>query len=195
MNTTELGSAPMSTTIATAMGPQGFTYEDLDDIPDDGCRREVIGGSLIVTPSPIGRHQLSSLSIAQALRLARTPDTVVLAAPFDWHLPDGGCVQPDVMVIRRQDYDPDARLASSATPLLVVEVLSPSNVSVDRTLKRELYASLGVPAYWMVDPREASILALRLTDGRYVTEADLSKGDFATDWPFPVRISLDDLLT
>jgi Uma2 family endonuclease len=36
---------------------RAFTYEDLADMPDDGYRREIIGGSLIVTPAPTGGHQ------------------------------------------------------------------------------------------------------------------------------------------
>lgn len=37
-----------------------WVAEDLDKIPDDGYRREVIGGMLFVSPSPIGRHQLAT---------------------------------------------------------------------------------------------------------------------------------------
>lgn len=181
-------------TIVTTRGPQPFTYEDLEATPDDGCKYEVIGGSLIVTPSPLGGHQSVALGLALALKAAATPETMVMIAPLDWHQADGGSVQPDVMVIRRQDYDPDARLSASVTPLLVVEVLSPSNAVFDRALKRALYQSLGVPAYWIVDPRAPSILALRLTGGRYETEAELGTGSFCTDWPFPVRIGLEDLL-
>lgn len=183
--------------VVTTRGPQRFTYEDLDEMPDDGCKREVIGGSLIVTPSPTSGHQAAVGGLFFALRAAETADTKVMVAPLDWHQPDGGSVQPDVMVIRRQDYDPGTRLAASVIPLLVVEVLPPSNASYDRTLKRELYESLAVPAYWMLNPQGPqgpSILALRLGDDRYDIEAEMSTGTFATTWPFPVRVALDDLL-
>ena len=180
--------------IVTHRGPQPFTYEDLDAMPDDGCKREVIGGSLIVSPAPIGEHQSVVVELVFALRAGATTDTKVMVAPFDWRQADGGTVQPDVLVIRRRDYDPKSGLAAGLTPLLVVEVASPSNISYDRTLKRELYQSLGVPAYWLVDPRGPSILALRLVQGSYITEAELSTGTFSTDFPFPVRIALDDLV-
>ncbi|MGH9067866.1 MAG: Uma2 family endonuclease [Acidimicrobiales bacterium] len=55
----------------------------------------------------------------------------------------------------------------SATPLLVVDVLSPSNPDQDRLLKRALYESLGVPAYWIVVPQVPLLLALRIQRGRY----------------------------
>ncbi|MGH9077787.1 MAG: Uma2 family endonuclease, partial [Acidimicrobiales bacterium] len=129
-----------------------FTYDDLEDMPDDGYRREIIGGSLIVSPSPAGGHQRVTLNLGTLLRAAETTDAMAMVAPYDWKLPDGGCVVPDVMVIRREDFDRDGPLPASAVPLLVVEVLSPSNAAQDRALKRDLYERLGVPAYWIVEP-------------------------------------------
>jgi len=169
-----------------------FTYEDLEGMPDDGYRREIIGGCLIVTPSPSGAHQRVTTRLAAALLAAEIPETMAMVAPFDWKHPDGGSVQPDVMVIRREDFDPDGALPASARPLLVVEVLSPSNPTQDRMLKRDLYERLGVPAYWIVDPAGPSLLALRLAQGRYETEAETGD-EFRPDWPFPFELRLADL--
>jgi Uma2 family endonuclease len=115
-----------------------------------------------------------------------------MVAPYDWELPDGGSVQPDVMVIRREDFDPEGPLPASATPLLVVEVLSPSNAPQDRTLKRELYERLHVPAYWIVDPAIPSLLALRLIDDRYEIQAE-STEVVETEWPYPISLSVANL--
>lgn len=169
-----------------------FTYEDLEEMSDDGYRREIIGGSLIVTPAPGGGHQRVAGNLFAALRAAESPATMAMVAPYDWKLPDGGSVQPDVMVIRRDDFDRAGPLPSSVVPLLVVEVLSPSNSSQDRTLKRDLYERLGVPAYWMVDPAQPSILALRLAEGRYEVEAETATV-FRTGWPFALDLVLADL--
>jgi Uma2 family endonuclease len=170
-----------------------FTYADLQEMPDDGYRREIIGGTLIVTPAPTGGHQRVGVNLVVALRAAETPDAMALSAPFDWKLPDGGSVEPDLLVIRRQDFDPAGPLPSSAIPLLVVEILSPSNRAMDRALKRELYEGLGVPAYWIVDPDEPSLLALRLESGSYTTEAHVQGGVFRTDWPFPLEVDITSL--
>ncbi len=169
-----------------------FTYDDLEGMPDDGYRREIIGGSLIVTPSPAGGHQRVTGKLYALVQAAEVPGNMAMVAPYDWKLPDGGSVQPDVMVIRRQDFDRDGPLPTSAAPLLVVEVLSPSNAAQDRALKRDLYERLGVPAYWIVDPSAPSLLALRLAEGRYIIE-DETSGTFRTDWPFPLSVDLANL--
>lgn len=48
-----------------ALTPQArrYTYEDLSGFPDDCLRREIIGGELVVTPSPVVRHQMASSNI------------------------------------------------------------------------------------------------------------------------------------
>ncbi|MHB8296884.1 MAG: Uma2 family endonuclease, partial [Acidimicrobiales bacterium] len=120
---------------------------------------------------------------------AETPGTMVLPAPCDWRLPDGGSVEPDLMVVRRGDFDPDGPVPATAVPVLVVEVVSPSSEVQDRTVKRELYERLGVPAYWIVDPKVLVLEALRLVGSGYEAEAEVSgEGVFVTDWPFPVRV-------
>lgn len=169
-----------------------FTYDDLEAMPDDGYRREIIGGSLIVTPAPGGGHQRVTGKLYALLQAAETAETMAMVAPYDWKLPDGGSVQPDVMVIRREDFDPSGPLPSSAVPLLAVEVLSPSNRAQDRMLKRDLYQKLGVPAYWIVDPAVPSLLALRLVDGRYDVEYE-GAGVFRTESPFAFEARLADL--
>jgi Uma2 family endonuclease len=169
-----------------------FTYEDLEAMPDDGYRREIIGGSLIVTPSPSGGHQRVTGKLYALLQASETAETMAMVAPYDWKLLDGGSVQPDVMVIRREDFDPAGPLPSSAVPLVVVEVLSPSNRSHDLMLKRDLYERLGVPAYWIVDPSGPSMLALRLVAGQYAVEYEGSSL-FRTDRPFLLEVPLADL--
>ena len=172
-----------------------FRYEDLEDAPDDGYRREIIDGNLIVTPAPNFGHQRASTKLSAILLAFERADAVSVCAPFDWRHPNGGVVEPDLLVIRRADIDPNGPLGESATPLLLVEILSPSHRQYDLAVKRDLYERLGVPAYWIIDPRTPSVLALRLTDGAYTVEAEVS-GDqqFATEWPFPVQFRPADLM-
>jgi len=182
-----------------ALSPSGvarpFTRADLADVPDDGYRREIIDARLVVTPAPNARHQLVVGALYAVLRAASTDDAVAVVAPFDWALPDEGSVQPDIMVVRRADLDLDGPLPPTARPLLIVEVLSPSNADYDRGLKRRKYERLGVPAYWLVDPGVPSLSVLRLGDARYEPEAEVVGNEpFASEWPFPVTVVPAELL-
>ncbi|MHB8264015.1 MAG: Uma2 family endonuclease, partial [Acidimicrobiales bacterium] len=81
-----------------------------------------------------------------------------------------------------------------ATPLVVVEVLSPSTTIYDSTEKRARYESLGVPAYWIVNPATPSITVMRLMDGCYVEVAQAQGAETCEiDWPYPVSATPDDL--
>jgi Uma2 family endonuclease len=178
-----------------------FTYHDLAGIPADGYKREIIGGALIVTPAPNLRHQRVIINLGVILRQAETADAIVVPSPFDWFHEDGGVVQPDLLVARPGDFDATGHLRQPAAPLLIVEVLSPSNRSFDLTLKYELYQRLGVPAYWIVDPEAPGIRAFRLREAgtpesRYEVDTEAGPGnELAKDWPFPVRIRPADLVT
>ena len=181
-------------TVITYRQAGPFEYDDLEDEPCDGYRREIIGGVLIVTPAPNFGHQLASSRLHMALSAAQPQEMVTLAAPFDWRHPDGGVVEPDLLVMWKKDADRHGPLGPDARPLLVVEILSPSNRAYDQAMKRELYERLGVPSYWIVDPDRPSLLALRLAEGLYRSEAEFSGTDeFSTDAPFPLRFRIADL--
>jgi len=165
-----------------------FTLGDLDAMPDDGHRWELIDGSLIVSPAPPGAHQWCAGQLFGLLHEACTPDTVVMPAPYDWRAAaTGESFQPDLTVIRRDDFDPDGPLR--ATPLLVAEVISSGGETLDRVLKRARYEALAVPAYWIVNPAGPSLTELRLAGGGYTEETIVTGGaTFTTGYPFSVEL-------
>lgn len=85
----------------------------------------------------------------------------------------GGGRQPDVTVWAK-DKPPRAARSSYAGIdglLLAVEVVSPDSEHIDRVIKRDEYATAGVPRYWIVGRDAATTLqALVLRDGEFVTE-------------------------
>lgn len=169
------------------------THADLQRMPDDGHRREIIDGVLIVSPSPIPLHQLAVARLHLVLAGAAPPGHVVLFAPVDWKLGDTTVVIPDLLVTRFDDLD-GSFLAD--TPLLVVEVLSGSTRLTDLGSKRMLYERSGVSDYWIVDPQVPSLTALHLeADGyREVAVVD-GDGQYGATTPFPVRIRPADLIS
>jgi Uma2 family endonuclease len=130
-----------------------WTVDDLDDLPDDGNRYEIIDGELLVTPAPSWPHQRAILLLARRLEdyLSAQPVGEVLIAPADVPFSRVRLVQPDVFVIpfvngrRAQKFEEVGRL------LLAAEVLSPSTGRVDRVEKRVVYREEGVAEYWIVD--------------------------------------------
>lgn len=169
-----------------------LTVDDLDAIPDDGHRYELIDGTLLVTPSPVTVHQLAVIRVAMMLTAAAGPSFLVLPAPFDWVVDEVTKFQPDVVVAQRSDVG-EARL--ERTPLLLVEVLSRSTRLADLTLKRSAYEAAGVSEYWIVDPGVPSLTVLRLTGEPYVEVATVrGEQPYESDLPFPVRVVPSDLV-
>ena len=160
-----------------------LTFADLDRMPADGHRYELVDGTLLVTPAPNTRHQSCVTQLAIILGTAAGSDLKVLVAPYDWVAGPSTLFQPDVLVARRADLGPE-RL--ERPPLLVVEVLSPSTRRIDLATKRMAYADAGVAAYWLVDPDVPSLTVLALAPGGYEAVATLV-GDEAWESQAPVR--------
>lgn len=141
-----------------------FTHADLLVMPDDGKRREIVGGELFVTPSPLSKHQLmvSNLASAFFLFLHDHPIGRLFLAPLDVILSESDVLEPDLLFIlnaRREIIQDWVRGA----PDLVIEVLSPTTASRDRGPKLKAYARFGVTEFWIVDPDERAIEIYRQT--------------------------------
>ena len=132
-----------------------ITWQDVQQLPDDGHRHEAIEGELYVTPAPTPRHQDIVLSLALRLRtiLVEAGHGRLWVAPIGVEFPDTGeGVQPDIVFVSTARRDRIVEQGIRGAPDLVVEVLSPATASRDRGVKRKLYEREGVPQYWIVDP-------------------------------------------
>lgn len=161
----------------------GFTRAELDAMPDDGYRHELIDGAIIVTPSPGFAHQVVVGSLHWALRPgAEAAGFLLLPGPFDVVLGQS-VVVPDLLAARRSAF---TERDLPGAPELVIEVRSPSTARIDIGLKRDLYARSAVPWYWLVDPRTPSVTVLHLVAGEYEVAAS-AQGEqvleLAQPWP------------
>jgi Uma2 family endonuclease len=164
-----------------------FTRADLDALPEDGRRHELLDGAILVTPSPGFAHQFVLMALIDLLRPAVPTGLELIPGPFDVALAQRTVVVPDLLVAPRSQFT--AR-DLPGVPLLVVEIRSPSTALIDRTTKRHLYEQAGVPSYWLVDPIEPSITVLQLVDGQYSERAHLTGDEtVALTAPFPVELS------
>ena len=129
-------------------------YSDYASIPPDGKRYEIIDGDLYVTPAPSPLHQRMSRRLQRQLEDYFDARALgeVFNAPIDVILTDRDVVQPDLVVVANPAQVSNRGIEGA--PLLVVEILSPSTRTQDRTIKTERYAALGVRHYWIVDPEQ-----------------------------------------
>ena len=169
-----------------------LTYDDLQTMPDDGHRYELVDGVLIVTPAPLIPHQRVVRNLMGLLLPAVPDDLEVFSAPVDYLVSSLTVLQPDLLVARRADV---GHRNLQHPPVLVIEVLSPSTRRIDAGAKRLAFEAAGVPHYWLIDPDEPSIVALDLVDGTYVEAAHVTvTAAFETTTPFPFAVAPADLL-
>jgi len=80
-----------------------LTRADLDALPEDGHRYELIDAVLVVTPAPSMPHQRVVTRLLRLLDAACPDDLEVFVAPFDVALATDTVMQPDVLVARQVD--------------------------------------------------------------------------------------------
>ncbi|MFC7326407.1 Uma2 family endonuclease [Marinactinospora rubrisoli] len=174
----------------TAPWYRPLTVDDLERMPDDGNRYELVDGRLDVSPAPVYVHTLveGRLAIHLGPALVRAGFMILQGLGMNLKGDRDHHRIPDLAVIRA---DAGEHPYLTRPPLLAVEVLSPECRDRDRFAKRAEYAEFGVPSYWIIDPslEKPSILELRLDGGTYRAAARVFGDDvFRTD--APCRLSI-----
>lgn len=187
--------------IAMSEAPAGygrpFTRADLEFMPDDGRRHELIDGVLIVSAAPGRLHQRAVGRLYRVLDDACPAEFEVLIAPFAVGLAVDTELQPDALVARRDQL---TERDLPGAPALAVEVLSPSTRMFDLNTKRARFERAGTRSFWVVDPvarpEEARLIAWELGDDkRYRQVADVSGAErFTPELPFPVTVAPGELV-
>ncbi|MCC5658785.1 Uma2 family endonuclease [Nostoc sp. XA010] len=133
-----------------------WTITDLELLPDNGNRYEIIDGELFVTRAPHWGHQKATGNIYAELRTWSLSTGLGEAVPTPGIIfTDADNVIPDVVWVSKERLalllDNEGHLTGA--PELVVEVLSPGvqNERRDREVKLKLYASRGVQEYWILN--------------------------------------------
>lgn len=172
-----------------------WTADDLRSLPDDGLRYEIVDGTLLVSPAPSKRHQRVSRRLHRLLEDVCPEGLEVFSAPLDWAIDDSTVVEPDIMVVPRGPVD-----APVGSPVLVVEVASPSSRQLDRVIKFERYRIAGVRQYWIVDPGSADrgpgVEVYDLVAGAYRLQCRAAGSDTtAVSGPVPASVTAEDLVS
>jgi Uma2 family endonuclease len=140
-----------------------FTYEDYRGLPESETKRyELLGGELVMVPSPPTYHQRISGNLEFILwRYVKEKDLGgVYDAPLDVVLGEGEereVVQLDIFFISKEREGIIAEEEIRDAPDLVVEITSPATAERDKAYKKTLYARHGVREYWIVDPNAKTV--------------------------------------
>ncbi len=179
--------APLSTTgLCTAI--------DLSYEPDDGLRRELHDGVILVVPPPTGDHSWEVLAAYRVLS-ATAPDDVYVLHDVGVHVGLRRLYVPDLVVAYRDTpfhdngYDPGG-------VLLAVEAVSPSSATLDRITKPAVYAEQGIPFYWRIEA-EPRLFCHRLdpATGSYSLYRELAPGEkVELTEPWPLTVDMGELV-
>lgn len=182
------GMIPMT---ANLESPIPWTRTDLELLPDNGNRYEIIDGNLYMTRSPHFFHQNAAFKIGMALELwsakQNHPGKVSITPGLIFG--DADNVIPDLVWISSQKLatgiDESGHLITA--PELVVEVLSqtPQDIRRDKELKLKLYSQQGVQEYWIVDWQAQEVMVYRRSQARLVLVCTLFAIDSLSSPLFP----------
>lgn len=125
-----------------------WTYEDYRELPDDRKRYEVLEGRIHMTPS-------------------QTSFLMEGAQP----------AQPDLVFLKPGQEHLVTKRGIEGVPELIVEILSPSTATRDRTVKMRLYEGAGVRRYAMLDPSSRTLELFLLDGPSYRLETSLGPDD------------------
>jgi Uma2 family endonuclease len=159
-----------------------WTTADLELLPDNGNRYEIIDGELFVTRAPHWNHQRVCGNIYQELNVwSQSTGLGQVAIAPGIIFSDADNVIPDVV------WASNERLALllddaghlTAAPELVVEVLSfgGDNERRDKEVKLKLYSSRGVQEYWIVDWQKQQVEIYRREKAALTLVATLFAND------------------
>jgi Uma2 family endonuclease len=174
---------------------QLYTYEDYLKIDDDN-QYELIGGELILVPSPRIIHQEVSRNLVYVMLdyISKNKLGKLFYAPTDVLLAEKEKPQPDILFVSNERLDIITEKNIQGAPDLVVEILSPSSTSRDKVKKSRLYYKYGVKEYWIVDPDAKIVEVFTPGEKKWILHEAYSNDEILTSPLLPgLQINLTDV--
>ena len=169
--------------MTVAIEKKRYTYEDYVRLPE-GSPYQLIGGDLIMVPSPTPYHQriLRKIGFLILQHVEKNDLGEVLYSPLDVYFSEEDTFQPDIIFISKKRLTIVGETKIEAAPDLVIEILSPSTAYYDLGRKYKVYEEAGVKEYWLVHPGIKSIEVYENREDNFqlvqaVREAEIVKSE------------------
>ncbi len=127
-----------------------------DDFEQKRCQELIDGVIVMMSPRPTVDHNRVAYNIATLFDVyLHGKKCVPFSDGVDLFLDEKNRFVPDFMIV----CDPEKIKPNGVygTPDLVAEVLSPTTMKNDRSVKKEIYARCGVKEYWLADPSNKTV--------------------------------------
>jgi Uma2 family endonuclease len=166
--------------------------EDFWAIPEHERFHELIGGELVPKAAPSGEHGSAQAGIVIAIgapfqRSAGhgRPGDQWIATEVEVLLETDEIVRPDIVGWRRERCpDRPTETPIKLRPDWICEIISPKHVTDDTVKKLRLYHRVGIPHYWLADPRDATLTVMRWSSDGYITVMSAERGEVVRAEPF-----------
>jgi Uma2 family endonuclease len=172
----------------------GWTTDDLDALPDDGVRRELLDGVVFVSPSPTDIHQIIAMRLGVALEDS-CPETMQVTQGVEVRLSSRRSFIPDVLVATDDAARRRGRFYAPHEVVLAIEIVSPTSQAMDRITKPALFAKAGIPYYWRIETDGGIVVDTYKIDPD--DEVYVPSGTFAdlieTSEPWPISLPISRL--
>ena len=134
-----------------------WTVADVEALPVDGNRYEILHGELLVTPLPSNGHQSVAVELTfLVMQWCRAHTGWDVRAPGGMYVSATTWFEPDLCVYAMPRWS-TVPWQEMPPPVLVVEILSRSTAKRDRHRKRPAYLANGVREVWLIDRNTRTI--------------------------------------
>lgn len=166
-----------------------LTADEYARLPEAlGFKDELIEGERVLAPMPELHHTVVVKNLEQILERQVQDAMVLRESGWHFHSADGkeNVLGPDLMVVPMEDYERCVRNGGwfQGQPLLVVEVISPSERKGRRLQKVGLYLEAGAGAVVEVDLRKR-LLVIHKPD---IEAAEVVRSG-RVEWPFEADVA------
>ncbi|MXM62399.1 Uma2 family endonuclease [Streptomyces sp. HUCO-GS316] len=185
--------APKASTPSWPTPPEGgWTADDLDRLPNLPPHTELIDGSLVFV-SPQTFFHVRTVSFLEWQLQSVAPADLEVVREFTIDIDRQNRPEPDVVVVRAEEVDPQQTRFPAEAVVLAIEVVSEDSLSRDRETKPLKYARAEIPHYWRVENENGRaavhVFELEPTTGTY-TSTGIFRGRMKLDVPFTVDLDL-----